>query len=338
MMPESRKTSSCPVCSSDRLITLYNFSAREAAQHFVCREGSPERSENLAVHIDALWGGSQCSVRECLNCEFGFSDPFVAGDMIFYNLAAERSFYGKERWEYIRTASELANAKFKADRVLEIGSGFGFFLDRIAGVHVAASGVTALEFGDRAVSELRKKGYVAIQEDVRAAKLKPGFDAIFMFQVLEHLDNVDALFSRLQSLLCPGGLFFAAVPNSRNIRFAERNGSLLDMPPQHIGRWTESALKMIGEHHGLHLERLEVEPFSLKDFIKTDVIYSYLRTAQRVGTVANWSRSLRSARYGRLLGGATAAAYSPRRVNVWRKAAKARIGGALWAKYRKEAP
>lgn len=334
-MPESSKTSCCPVCSSEQLVTLNNFSAEDAAQHFVCREGSPERNKSLADHIRDLWGGNYCSVRQCLNCEFGFSDPFVAGDLIFYNLAAERSFYGNEKWEYSRTVAELSDTDFKAERVLEVGAGFGFFLDKIVDVHVAASGVTALEFGDRAVSALRDKGYAAIQEDVRTAKLEPGFDAIFMFQVLEHLDNLNALFNRLHSLLRPGGLFFIAVPNSRNTRFAEQNGSLLDMPPQHIGRWSEPAIKTVGERHGLHLDRLEIQPFSLKEFVKTDVIYSYLRTAQKAGTLANWSRSLRSARYGMLLGGATAAAYAPRRVNVWRRAAKARIGGALWAEYRK---
>jgi len=327
--------SQCPVCYSDHAMILHDFTAEEAAQHFICRESNPTRNTELAAHIEALWGSRHCKVRQCLVCGFGFSDPYVAGDVRFYNLAAERSFYGNERWEFTRTVKELVDMNFNAKRVLEIGAGFGSFLDKIVGVHVPPSGVVALEFGEKAISVLRGKGYKATREDLRNAELDPGFDAIFMFQVLEHMGDLDGLFSRVHSLLRGGGLFFASVPNANSIRFAEENGSLLDMPPNHIGRWSELALKTVGEKHRLQLVGFETEPFSIKQFVKTDVSYSYLRAAQEKGTIANWSRSRRSTRYGKLLAAAVAAASAPRRLNVWRRAAKLRIGGALWAKYQK---
>jgi SAM-dependent methyltransferase len=327
----------CPVCSSIRLITLHKFSSEEAAQHFVRREGDSDRHHDLVAHIEELWGGGWCAVRHCEYCEFSFSDPYVAGDMRFYNLAYESVGYPMEKWEYTRTVGDLASAKFHADRVLEVGSGYGFFLDKIADVYVAKSGITALEFDDRAVCTLRNKGYATSQNDIRTTEVEAGVDAVFMFQVLEHMDNLDSLFDQVSSLLCDGGLLFVAVPNPKRISFNEQNGSLVDMPPNHIGRWSEPAFKTIGQRHGFRLDQYEVEPFSLKKFVMQDINCSYLRRSQIKGTVANWSRSIRSERYG-LLRRAVAAMYAPRRLNVWRRAAKAGdLGGSAWAKFSKSA-
>jgi len=332
---DASSPSQCPVCRSPRLETLHTFSAGQAAQHFVLIEENPDRHRALAAHIEALWGAGQCCVLQCKDCDFGFSDPFVAGDAAFYNLAYMRASYPLERWEYTRTIAALTAEGFHANRVLEVGSGCGFFLDKLAGSFVPAQGITALEFNDNAIGKLRAKGYAAIQSDVREANLEPGFDAVFMFQVLEHIDQIHELFARLHVLVREGGLVFLSVPNQESITFNERNGSLFDMPPNHIGRYSQRALKAIGDQHGLTLERVEVESFNFKSYMLRDISYSYGRAAQQAGTLANWSRSLRSAPFGKLIGVATAAVLAPRRIFVWNRAAKAHLGGSFWAQYRK---
>jgi SAM-dependent methyltransferase len=337
-MPSSILESKCPVCSSTRLTTLREFSSEGAAQHFVCSGEDRKRHQDLAAHIEKLWGGSHCAIRQCLDCEFGFSDPYVAGDMLFYDLAYPRIGFPTGKWEYSRTVGELARLQLHANRVLEVGSGYGFFLDKIADVYVSKSGITALEFDGSAVSTLRAKGYAAIQDDIRAAEIDAGVDAIFLFQVLEHMDNLDSLFDRLSSLLRDGGLLFVAVPNPRKTTFNEQNGGLLDTPPNHIGRWTERALSTVGKRHSFRLDRYEIEPFSLKNFALEDFKYSYQRTSQEAGTLASWSRSHKSARYGKLLAGVVALAYAPRRLTVWRKAAQTgNLGGSAWARFTKSA-
>jgi SAM-dependent methyltransferase len=288
------------------------------------------------IHIEKLWGGSRCAVRKCMDCQFGFSDPYVAGDMLFYNLAYPQVGYPKNKWEYSRTVKELACGKLHLHRVLELGAGYGFFLDKIAGVYVPKSGITAFEFNEKAVSTLRAKGYETIRDDIRMTKIQTGVDAIFLFQVLEHMDNVDSLFDQLKSLLSDGGSLFVAVPNPKRISFNEQNRSLLDTPPNHIGRWSASAFTILGSRHSFRLDRYEVEPFSLKNFVIQDIKYSYWRSSQRSGTIANWSCSLRSTRYGKLLVAAVAALYAPRRLNVWRKAVMlGDIGESSWAKFTK---
>jgi SAM-dependent methyltransferase len=329
--------STCPVCSSESAQTINSFSAREAAQHFVLREANPKRNSELTSYITTLWGGSDCVVRQCNECGFGFADPYIAGDVTFYNLAFDRRGYPGEKWEFRRTLRELSSMNFHATRVLEVGSGFGLFLDKIVGEYVSRSGIVALEFSDEAVRVLRGKGYVTLQDDLRNAGLDGCFDAMFMFQVVEHMDCLDGLFANVSRLLRNHGLLFIAVPNSRFIAFNEQNGSLLDAPPNHIGRWTPTAFQIVGSRYGLRLDCHEIEPFSLGSFAIRDTADSYIRRSQNPGTMENWSRALRPSRYGkRIIEGAVAALSVPGRIDVWRRAAGAAdLGSSLWTKFTK---
>ena len=42
-----------------------------------------------------------------------------------------------------------------------------------------------------------------------------------------------------KNLLSKNGEILIAVPNEEIIKFNELNGALLDMPPNHIGRWSK---------------------------------------------------------------------------------------------------
>lgn len=337
-MIEDSSSLKCPVCLSGDTSVRSIVSANAAAQHFVAKEGNTKRNQELCDHIISLWNADDCRIVQCRACGFGFVDPYVAGDETFYRLAYERSNYPKKKWEFDRTVEELYSMSFSADRVLEVGAGSGYFLDKIVGKFVPRSGVTALEYSDPALQSLRGKGYLALQEDLRNVSFHQTFDAIFLFQVVEHMDGLDNLFSVISGLLEDNGSLFIAVPNSKRIEFDEENGSLLDTPPNHIGRSTPRAFQTIGTRHSLKLDRHEIEPFSLLDYIKQDIGYSYLRRSQRKGTLENWARAQRSASYGKLLGAVVAALTAPRRINVWRKAVDAaELGGSLWTKFTKVA-
>jgi 2-polyprenyl-3-methyl-5-hydroxy-6-metoxy-1,4-benzoquinol methylase len=327
--------SKCPVCDFSEPETFFAVTACEAAQHFVLAEGNAARHRDLTSHIRTLWGKDECSLRHCGKCGFRFADPFVAGDSKFYNLSAERIGYPRDKWEYRRTLKDLSTHGFRAARILEVGAGIGHFLDKLADAYVPRSGIVALEYNDAAVQILNGKGYSTRRGDVREVQFSHPFDAIFMYQVLEHMDGLDELFRRVAGLLRPGGQLFVSVPNTKRIRFNEMSGALLDMPPNHIGGWTPEAFGILGSRHGLRLDLNETEPFALGQFIKQDVVYSYLRRSQQRGTFANKSRALRSHRLGKAIGSMVAAAMSPRRLNVWRRAAVrgAELGGSLWVKF-----
>jgi SAM-dependent methyltransferase len=330
------QSSCCPICKSHQVEQLYAVTIEEAAQHFVLLEEDEERHKALASHLEQLWNADSCHVCKCQNCNFGFSDPYIAGDAEFYRLAYTRTRYPSAKWEYRRTLQAMEARAFEGQRVLEVAAGFGYFLDLIVGKYVPPEGITALEFDGTSLEVLRRKGYRAIAGDIRSSNLVAGYDAIFLFQVLEHLDNLDALFARLSQLLLDQGRVFIAVPNPRRIDFQESTGSLLDMPPNHVGRWSDSAFETIAGRANLKVESIEVEPFSFGSFIVEDLKFSYSRKAQQSGTLINWSRSLRTTRTGRLVGAAFAFMTIPTRFPTWlRGLTAADLGASTWVELSK---
>lgn len=332
-------TPSCPVCASHLITQRATMTSDEAAQHFVLREELPERHESLRSHIEGLWHGKTCALMSCDACDFGFAWPYVAGDDCFYNLAYPTVGYPGRKWEFERTLVSLDRTIIRAGKALEIGAGFGYFLGRISPRLVAPEVILAVEYNEECQRVLKEKGYHVLATDVRSdefLQFEAQFDVIFIFQVLEHMDGLDALMRRLKFLLRPDGRIFIAVPNGRQIAFSEAHGGLSDMPPNHIGRWSVRAFQHIADRIGFAVVETGFEPFGLVSFIKTDVTYRYLRRAQVAGTIANRIRSLKRGRTRRLLEYALLAAYTPTRLVAWKDAWDSRheLGDSLWVHLR----
>lgn len=307
----------CPVCGHNDSREIWSIEPQEAARHFVSKKADPERFSKLVKHLQLLWGGS-CVIRECLACTFGFAEPFVAGDTDFYSLSAPREGYVSNRWEFGETLRILDELGLRGGRALEVGSGPGLFLKKIAPSRFEPQAVTAFEYNSRSIPILRDAGYCVRGGDFRDLP-KEGlkYRAIFMFQVLEHLDSTAQTFEALHELLEPGGHLFISVPNPDRIRFNEQSGSLRDMPPNHIGRWRQSTFEWISRKHNLELKSFRTSPFSLKAFMSRDVGYYYLRKSQQRGTLAEWSRSHRDGPLGKPLMIATGGVYGVARLPMW---------------------
>jgi SAM-dependent methyltransferase len=254
-----------------------------------------------------------------------FAWPFIGGDKTFYNLAYTGGRYPEDRWEYSRTLRAI-DGDTSNWRVLEIGAGTGSFLDQLG---IPPANVTALEYNDAGRSIMASKGYTTIAADVREVDLEP-FDAVFMFQVLEHMDRIDDLIARLAELSRKH--VFVSVPNAERTAYWEATGGLLDMPPNHIGRWTREAFEAAWGRYGFRVLDMEIEPMKVPEFITTDLIHTILRRAQTSGTLANRVRSMPRGVMRRALEAALAAFYVPTRLPVWTKAMInfPRLGGAAW--------
>jgi SAM-dependent methyltransferase len=287
----------CPICRAANATTLYAVTAREAAQHFVLAEVDPQRHERLAIHIAALWRRDSCRLLRCTGCGFVYADPFVAGDANFYTLA-----YGKQheksypawKWEYDQTMSALKVTTRKHDprevRLLEIGAGTGVFSKRLAELGFTRERIVTTEYSDFGRFEIERAGITCKPEDVRSPtfdRMAGFFDVICLFQVVEHMDRLDDLFERLHELACDSADLFIAVPNERRIEFNERNGGLLDMPPNHIGRWNHKCFDIIGRRHGLNVVEHRYERPSFLPSAMQFAAYHYLRRAQCSTSFAN---------------------------------------------------
>lgn len=294
--------SNCPICYSSNYECLWEVTSNQAAQHFVLKEKDFDRHTKLAHHLEHLWSQGSCKVLHCGECGFCFSNPYVAGDKTFYELAWGQTSYPSWKWEFQMTYDALLSLYRKDSfRILEIGAGNGMFISRLIPELVAKENVYCTEFSDYGRNEIEKLGVRCFFDDVRNIELREPLDAIAMFQVLEHMDDLDTLFSKLNSLIDLGGHLFIAVPNNDRIAFNENNGALLDMPPNHIGRWNRVSFRIIGERHGFRLEEHKIEPFVKAPSVNQLVLYRYARAAQFAGSIQNraeatqnpWSRKVK---------------------------------------------
>ena len=291
------KTIKCPICCANDACVLWRVSSRQAAQHFVLHEKYPERFSELVSHIEVLWGKRTCEIVRCNKCGFCYSSPYIAGDMRFYNLAYDRSGYPSWKWEFQLTYDVLRMFLKPEFTLLEIGAGDGAFVKRIAEEILPKENIFCTEFSEYGRHQIENLGLKCFSKDIRelqSVEFEGSFDVVCMFQVLEHMDRLDVLFQKLNWIMQKGGSLFIAVPNQRRIEFNELNGALLDMPPNHIGRWNEECFQEIGKQNGFHIEGYQVERSSFSARVKQFITYRYLWKSQQSGSFENYVQRIKN--------------------------------------------
>jgi 2-polyprenyl-3-methyl-5-hydroxy-6-metoxy-1,4-benzoquinol methylase len=147
-------------------------------------------------------------------------------------------------------------------RVLDIGSGNGFFLAmlrhygwEVRGVDMSASAAetTRREFGiDVHVGE--------VTDDVFE---REQFDFVHMSHVIEHVPSPMVVLARVRELLRPGGLLYIETPNiaSLGARLWGKYWFPLETP-RHLWLFTPDTLCRALRDNGLHLDRLTTLPWT----------------------------------------------------------------------------
>ena len=274
----------CPFCSHKAGYALYEVTSAEAAAHFVSASRDRARNTRLQAIVERHWRGPSCQLVECGGCAGVFASPFVGGDSEFYQAAYDEQkvgFYPADRWEYGESL-RLSRTPFETSSCLEIGAGDGAFVKRLIGAGVPPGAITVLEYSRYGKAAMRRRYPAADVRDGDELRDLPdgAFSHAFLFQVLEHLGDLNSFVSQLRRVLKPGGLVFMSVPNPRWIEFNERNGLLLDMPPNHISRFTDGAVKSLSSRSGFSLEELADEGSSWKRAVRQFLAYRYRRLAQ----------------------------------------------------------
>ncbi len=283
--------SNCPLCFCDNATQLWQASSAEQASHFLSPLVNQDKYQKLKEHIQYLQKSSFVSVNKCTECNFIYSSPNFAGDQKFYDLIfSDTNKYPQNRWEFFKSVEIIKNSKFTNPKILEIGSGDGAFIRKLVKKGITTkNSITAIEYSTFGKSKIKEFGIKCLSIDIKDDKNKlphKEYDFICLFQVLEHLDNIHNLVDRLKNLLSKNGELLIAVPNEKIIEFNELNGALLDMPPNHIGRWSKNTFIKYCALNNINLVEHKVEPFSLKKFLMMFFSYRFLRKAQKQNSIA----------------------------------------------------
>jgi SAM-dependent methyltransferase len=186
-----------------------------------------------------------------------FMPPEAAGTRDFFEeLRKFDWYYMAEKWEFSEAIRDLAGRQ----RILEVGSGTGLFVER-AGKELKGARIQGIEFNENAVSQARGKGLPVVEMDLDELERRgETFDAVCCFQVLEHVHQPLELLGAMTKVLEPGGILILCVPNRDS--FLRHQYNLLDMPPHHITRWNGKVLAYLSRLFPLQLLGLRFEPLA----------------------------------------------------------------------------
>ena len=199
-------------------------------------------------------------LRVCNDTGYRFYYPMdIYGDDAFYqHLQKTGLYYLKEKWEYDKAISLIGEGK----RVLEIGSGAGFFMQKLkAGRHAQLIG---LELNTQQVELAKTNGLNVVNEYIEdfSAKNPASFDVVVALQVLEHVPEVGSFVSASLAALKPGGQLIYCVPYNNPYLYRHDLWHTLNLPPHHSGLWDKPSFRKLPDFFPMRLKNIYIEPLS----------------------------------------------------------------------------
>lgn len=200
-------------------------------------------------------GVEEIGLYRCEKTGYKFWRPeTLAGDETFYKeiSSAWPNYYRTGRWEHTFARRFLKGRK----SILEIGSGPGYFLKTLEAHLPNAMGIELN--GEAIANKVTRFPIRSTSMEVLATEQRHRFDAIYSFQVLEHVTNPFILIQSAVKCLVPGGILMFSTPNNDHRAFREQTDPF-DLPPHHMGHFNPDIFKRIGDIFGLRVCRIVIQ-------------------------------------------------------------------------------
>jgi SAM-dependent methyltransferase len=188
------------------------------------------------------------------------SDPELAENYAGYTREDHDSAITRARYRELLAGFEKYR---RANRILDMGCGIGYFLEEAQRQGWEAHGS---EFEPRAVAITRAKGLRCVQAPIGTDTFARGhFDVITAFEVVEHVRDPLAEAAMVAHLLRPGGLFYCTTPNFSSLsRRLFRGGWYVVEYPEHLLYFTPATLRSWLDRFGFRALKVQTSGFDVQ--------------------------------------------------------------------------
>lgn len=225
-------------------------------------------------------------VVSCPTCELVFVSPRLTSDALQRLYDAPEYFEGgvyggQSRWspamilQRTWTAGRLAaigKLAPAARSLLEIGSGYGLFLDAARSAGWTVRGV---ELSRTGVAHARDRlGLDVFCGQLADSPTEPA-DVVCFWDTLEHVPDPLEFLGQVRTRLVPGGVFALSVPyiSSLPARLLRERWWTLK-PEQHIWHFTPATLRLVAARAGLVLTDVVTNPLARGNFGRLDSLFA----------------------------------------------------------------
>lgn len=206
-------------------------------------------------------------IVRCLNCDMVFVNPRPTEEALdrfyahYYPPESEKLW--QRQMEKVFLAEGLAKIKklVPAGRLLDVGCGYGYFLDLMQSAGWVVTGVEISKDAARFAGE--KLGLDVRHGQIEDAALPSNsFDVVTLWYVLEHAREPHMLLHEVWRVIKEGGFLIIRVPN-RNVDVDKVLASLglghffLINPPRHLNDFSAKTLRLLLEKQGFDITEVK---------------------------------------------------------------------------------
>jgi SAM-dependent methyltransferase len=242
----------CPLCSGEKI------------EIYIDAKGATLAADALGSSRTNVTHGK---ILRCQSCRFVFSE-FRPADEELHTLYRQMdpTVYEKEAPGRLKTAQrhlKMVGRHISGGKLVDVGCASGSFLAVAAEAGWAVTGVEPSEvLAGLAKEALRDRGEVYCSTLQEANLARASFDALTLWDVLEHVTDPVSFLGDCADLLKPGGYLFANLPDINSIQaklLGERWPLLL---AEHLNYFDRDTLKLCGEKVGLQWVAFDRRPAS----------------------------------------------------------------------------
>lgn len=252
------------------LVEKYKTIPKKYLKNRICPNCSHNKNNNIELEKDFL------KLVKCEKCKLVYTDPLFNEEHykeiyqsheyqnIVKDLGESSHVYRKERFGTERIKNIIKYFKTKNISILDVGCSTGFFVEAAIEYGLNCIGIdlnpSAIEFGKKRKLDIYVKDIFDINDRT--------FDAITLFDVLEHLTNPSEIINKVHSLLNKDGITSIYVPNYDSAsRILMGKDAHFIWPTHHLNYFNINTLSNFLEERNFEILEINTEGLDIFDYI-----------------------------------------------------------------------